>query len=286
MWGASVVTDGSLPDEGFEINTAPAGGDNLHAQITEICRALNALDARITSACGCHLHFDGRDLGYFDLRKVIMLYHGVERALFAMVPSRRRNNSFCRPCGNTLLRMVNGHSTKAVKVRDLKSGIALGLYGIDMDRKVILRGGKLDACAAWETKRAIDHNKQRKYSDTRYNALNVHSWMHRGSLEWRLPTGSTNAAKILGFASVFSSLITLASRATEKDIRARINTAHNLSDRSALKFQIDWLRDLLGTVRGDAQAFFVARSARYGRLYNGSLLQDFERDCDDDTDNE
>src|SRR6266702_5519087 len=59
-WHGSIVRDGSLPNSGFEINTSPAAGDVYIKQITEICKALTRVDAKINNDCGLHIHIDAR----------------------------------------------------------------------------------------------------------------------------------------------------------------------------------------------------------------------------------
>src|SRR5438445_7222463 len=44
---SSIVSDGSLPDSGFEINPAPSSGDTFVRQIEEICKALNNAGATV-----------------------------------------------------------------------------------------------------------------------------------------------------------------------------------------------------------------------------------------------
>jgi hypothetical protein len=98
-WSGSIVSDGSLPDGGFEINTAPAQGDKFIKQIEDICSALREDGAEVSSACGLHIHIDAKDYTYYDLRRLILLYERLELALFEMMPYSRRESHYCQPCG-------------------------------------------------------------------------------------------------------------------------------------------------------------------------------------------
>jgi hypothetical protein len=186
------VEDGSLPSSGFEINSAPAFGDAFIRQIVEICAALNSEGAKVTEACGYHVHVDARDLSYLDVQRVIRLYAKIESALFSIVPPSRRTSHYCSPCGERYLNAVN-----TGRIPDDKK-IEYATYG--------------STCA--------DHCKRSKYHESRYAALNLHSWFFRGTLECRMAAGTAREDKVICWALLWANIIDWSKAHTDKDIEA------------------------------------------------------------------
>lgn len=193
-WKCSVVEDGSLPDTGFELVSAPASGDLFLEQIEELCGALNDDGASVDASCGLHVHVDARDFRYWDIRRLIRLYAKVEDALFRLVPPSRRRSGFCVPCAADYLRAVVSTAPKAAK-----DGLLCELYG-----------------SAERTR----YTKADKYQQCRYRALNLHSWLYRGTVEFRLGAGSTDARKITHWALVCCAVVDYAAQHSDREVDA------------------------------------------------------------------
>lgn len=191
-WGGGIVDDGSLPSSGFEITTAPANGDRFVAQIRDICDALESDNATINSDCGFHVHVDARDFKYWDLRRLVILYAKIEGALFGMVPRGRRHNSYCQRCGPQYLADLT--ETNRIKAKMIEN-----VYGFSANRT--FRATRVD-----------------KYHPARYKALNIHSWFFRGTIECRLAAGTTNATKIINWATLWASILDYANEHVEAEI--------------------------------------------------------------------
>lgn len=200
-WRCAIVGDGSLPPGGFEINTAPAGGDKYVEQIEEICEALRRDDARITSDCGLHVHVDARDFTYYDIRRLVLLYEQIEPALFATQPQSRQENRFCMPCGEKYANQLRN----ALRPKENKAAFFGAVYGAD---KGELRRGKGKKRYAGD-----------KYNHERYHALNLHSWIYRGTVECRMHAGTVNAEKIIAWGMLWAGLLDYAMRMPENEIK-------------------------------------------------------------------
>lgn len=188
-WHGACVSDGSLPDGGFEIVTAPAGGDLFLDQIEDICRELNAADAEVDKSCGLHVHVDARDLSYYCLTRLIRIYAHVEPVLFRMVPKSRRDNQYCEPCGQRYLTHAKGP----------KASVIQATYGEPAGRY-------------------FPTTRKSKYVQARYAAMNLHSYFLRGTVELRLPNGTTNAAKITSWGVLWASIVEFAARSSDKEV--------------------------------------------------------------------
>jgi hypothetical protein len=209
-WSASVVTDGSLPSTGFEINTAPASGTRFVEQITELCNVLNDYGASVTTACGLHVHIDGRQLRLEDVAKATKLAVAVEDAMYRVVPPSRRTGSFSRPLPSRFHDLPD-------RVRTAEG--VVGRY-LAIGRTVYAERLGRDAATAGTSD--IKYQAQSKYNEARYSWWNVHSWFHRKTIEVRTHGGTTNATKIIMWASYWASFVDRVTRMSDADVDALI----------------------------------------------------------------
>lgn len=190
-WNGSIVRDGSIPITGFEITTAPAAGDLFVKQINEICDKLAEAKAWVNNQCGLHVHIDARDFNFYDIRRLIKVYAEIEPALFLMVPKNRRTSHFCKKCAQNYLIALGDDSYENVK-RD----IIVSTYN---DTNSTSR-------------------RKHKYDDARYNALNLHSWFYRGTIEFRLFEGNTDTDEIINLGTLWAAIVDYALMTEEKAI--------------------------------------------------------------------
>jgi hypothetical protein len=188
-WKSAAVHDGSLPESGYEINTAPAKGEVFEEEINAICAALKEANAHVDSSCGLHVHVDCRDLQYYDLRKVILVYSKVEDSLFRMLAKSRLDNHYCERLSKKFKDIL------VQKDKDWRRNLLKTTYGNEA------RAGR-----------------RNKYNEARYSALNIHSWFFRKTLEFRHHQGTVDAKKIINWAKICQSIINFAVSHIEKEI--------------------------------------------------------------------
>jgi hypothetical protein len=198
-WGMAVVRDGSV-DDGFEINTAPASGDKFVEQITELGDALKNQEADVNLHCGLHCHVDSRDFSFYELKKMVMFWRWVEPALYMLVHPSRSSSTYCKPCGVAYVQtMEEGKVPKDVRKKFFEAVYDGQSPSRDLNRKSLAR--------------------QSKYNNARYNALNLHSWMYRGTLENRMHHGTVDTEKMLNWGMLNAYMLDYASGNTESTIR-------------------------------------------------------------------
>ncbi len=224
-WSASVVEDGSLPDEGFEINTAPAGGDLFVEQIQDFDAAFKHAGTKITNACGLHVHIDARDFSYYDIRRLVRVYARIEYALFDMVPGRRRTGTYSKPCGRIYLDAIEGAAGLVPRGHKmLKKSVFETLYPGNSERSY---------CSA----------RRRKYESARYYALNLHSWLLRGTVECRLFNGTALADKIIPWGRMWAMILDWVATHTDTDAEALL--ARHTNPRAVLAELVGWDREIM-----------------------------------------
>lgn len=192
-WGAGLVQDGSLSDEGFEITTAPARGHEFLDQIKEITNDLAVADAKITRSCGLHVHVDARDLKFYEIRKILNYYAAIEPALYAILPKWRRNSKYCVPNGKRFA-------------------------GIQLNKHKKLRHDVHKVCYQTTNMQELPDRKKHKYDDARYFGFNLHSWFYRGTIEFRHFGGSIECRKITNWARLCCAIIEYSAFAKDSDI--------------------------------------------------------------------
>lgn len=204
-WRGSIVEDGSLPNSGFEINTAPASGDKFVRQIEEICAALAEKQAKVTTACGLHVHVDARDFDYLAIRRLVKVYAKIESALFEMVSPSRRGSRFCDECGPryTAAMSYSGAMFDGANYRTVKHGVIKSVYSEFTPR----HHGRL-----------LESWKANKYNTARYAALNLHSWFHRKTVECRMFNGTTSAEKIVTWGMLWARILDYVASHTDSEV--------------------------------------------------------------------
>jgi hypothetical protein len=228
-WGGNVERDGSC---GYEIKPSPARGEAFVKQNTAICTLLTQAKATVDKRCGCHIHVgahnpDGSVATYAQIRRLAILWSFVERGVYNLcAPSRLSDEQarhYCAPTGDRYLNAITGgtgHPADAFALTEteVKDAIDRCLYGCT--------GARADAAKASGGGHAA-----------RYAALNLHSFLmtsrgrRRGTVEFRLFSGTTDAQKLLGFAMIATGLTHWAMTHTDDEVMALRGTPAEILDR-------------------------------------------------------
>lgn len=198
--------DWSVSPSGQEMVISPLSGDQYLRAIHELAEQLYVTGAKVNDSCAYHVHIGGSDLSYWDLRKILQVYESLEGEIYdhLILPHRRdvpevnhycqmltRQHSSCRRCdrfdrqfrgarvpmeplGNILERMRAVRTT-----RELKAELFRMLYGMgNLNRK--------------DAGRQLQTRKGGRYEWCRYVGLNLHAWMYRGTVEFRMKEASVD----------------------------------------------------------------------------------------------
>ena len=212
QWGDSLVEDGSLPAEGWELNLNPSNGDQFLTHTREIASALSEANAGTNTSCGMHCHVDARDFGWFDLFKLCRLYGKVEDGLFSLCSRSRQSNHYCMKCAET-------YSFEDYKT--FKRDLIRKLYGWTPSKsKPCTCYGKTHRGAHKNGNYRGFQERDEKYNGARYHALNLHSFFYRQTVEFRHHHGTVDAKKMQGWGMVCASVMDSASRMTLAEIDA------------------------------------------------------------------
>lgn len=234
-WGGQIVGDASIHGNyRREFNTAPAAGDLLIDQLADIGRDIKRYGATANSSCGLHVHVDCRDFTFWDMRRLVFLYEKIEPALFGMVDPERGSGDphgpgqWCKPCGNSYAESMR--RCEMPNEDGAKKAIVCKLYRCETDDQSV--------------NRAIRKAKTDKYMSVRYHALNLHSWIYRGTVECRIHHGTTNVTNLINWARLWTAIVDKAYAMTERDIERLEDDSLDILLSVAPDDSVrDWIRD-------------------------------------------
>lgn len=208
--GAGLVEDGSLPDEGVEVVTRPMSGDILLRDCASLGEALRVSKATISNDCGLHVHVDARDYTQADLRRLMILYASVERTLFELSARSRIDNKYCIPCGASYLNWLRSPSKTKTWSKEWRKTLTANLYG--------------------EANRYVSGLKHDKYHSSRYNALNLHTFFYRKTIEFRMHEAHLSPEVFSNWALLCGWIVQRAYVMSESDIYSLIRASSNCED--------------------------------------------------------
>jgi hypothetical protein len=134
-----------------------------------------------------------------------------------MMPRHRRDSHYCQPCGHEYANAVRENRMPKAN----KAAMVTAVY-----KNTLLQASR----SRWyderdTTKRdaigvALQRAKRAKYDDSRYHALNIHSWIYRGTVECRLHTGTASYAKLAAWSMLWTAIVDRAYSMSESEIIA------------------------------------------------------------------
>lgn len=170
--------DGSLGESGMEFASPILQGDDGFCEIERFTHKLMLWHYLVDKRCGLHVHIDGRDLVYQDIKRLLKIALSFEAVIYAMLPESRYTGSFSVPLGRF------PKSRFKFKVED-EEGLKRLWYG----------------------RRNAHVNTKSKFHHSRYFGVNIHSWFFRRSIEFRYHSGTLNPLKITNFIKICQALV-------------------------------------------------------------------------------
>lgn len=205
------VHDGSVEPSGQEFVAKPTLGDAFPEQVARICSIFGTYGSAVNASCGVHVHVDAADLSIEAIRRLYVVFAVVQNNLFGtLVHANRQNPS---PNGVNYCAKLVGNSDYLIEMMGMPSDALRPwlynyLYGLAWPSKPKPQKSELvykrllaDYRKAVELVKEQLHVKQtHKYeNEARRQALNFHSWMMRGTVEFRLKEGTVDPIELLNW---------------------------------------------------------------------------------------
>lgn len=207
--------DWSVKPSETEMVLTPMVGDRFITGMLSLSYELETNKCELNETCAMHVHVGGKDLGAWDIRKLLEVYSRIEPEIYQsfIAPYRRKTSviHYCQmmtqpheaiengmyvcarcarydsqypgervppePIETVLSRMRQARSTA-----DLKLCLLRMLYGIENPSLAPT---------------VVQTRKGGKYEFCRYFGLNLHSWQHRLTIEWRMKEATADPIEMV-----------------------------------------------------------------------------------------
>lgn len=184
----TVVHDGSVRPSGNELVVGKMLGDEYLVHMGELAQSLTLNMCEVNTTCGYHVHVDAIDLTPRLLRKLYIGFALIQKQLWGTLVAKYRRTSpdvysFCKELDPvhipTLMAMTRSSQ--------VMTWLTNHLYSLDHTKYT-----------PEEYRYKLNYHKGHKYENqARRQALNFHSWMMRGTVEFRLKEGTVAPADLI-----------------------------------------------------------------------------------------
>lgn len=190
--------DGSVHPSERELVTGRMIGDRVPLAMGALADALRVANAVPNESCGFHVHVDGADLSAGDLRRILVGFKIFQDDIFKyLVAPERTNNVYCPklrlddPALFDLMRLESSGDINNWFYRYLYGLVPnLGEHLSTAQKRIVIR----------QFDEQIKAKKAHKYENgARRQAINFHSWMMRGTVEFRLKEGTIDKADLVNW---------------------------------------------------------------------------------------
>ena len=210
-------------------------GGNWQEQTKKVCEALRNAGARVSRACGIHVHVDMNDFAPGHVVRLTKIWNRIEGAVNNLLSQSRQANSFCKNNRNS--------------------------WGADLS----VCDRRMDGALGTTVPRTISGVQS---SRSRYYKMNLASFGRHGTVEFRGHQGSLNATKIINWARLCASVVEWA-KGNRDYGNARWNLPETLETLSLYAFNTD--EELSGvTVSRNMVPRAGTKKARLFELYDAN----------------
>lgn len=209
----NVVEDGSLNEGGVEFVTSmPIIGDNVNIALDSLQETNEDEWNTVDSSCGLHIHMNALDMGFVEIKSLLMIMSRIQYILYESIPECRRDTSYAKE--------------------------------IDLSPIAISRISSLSELVDSYYSMAETSISDQKYNDARYIGTNIHSRFYLGSIEFRYHEGVVSSKPIKNWILFLNSIMT-----ASKDLSNRPKLYNKIVNS---KFQpIDIIREICGVGGAD-----------------------------------
>jgi hypothetical protein len=160
-----VVDDGSLNQGGVEfVTTKPIIGTDVDRALDQLEEAHEREWNTVDSSCGLHIHMNALDMGFREIKSLLMIMSRIQNVIYDSIPSHRRDTSYAK---------VITMTPREIAKIDTLGHLITSYYGM--------------------ADTIISDNK---YNDARYIGTNIHARFYLGSIEFRYHEGTIRSNHI------------------------------------------------------------------------------------------
>jgi len=236
----TVAHDWSVKPSGQEMVIDPLHGDNFLTAVTELCDGLHRHECKLNQTCGLHVHVNASDLSYWEMRRVLRMYATLEGEIYnhLILPYRRTvptvthycqmltvPHTECARCVRFDQQYPNAR-TPSPNIWKVLSRMDAAKTTSELKRELL---GMLYCLTLYDAQRNLQRthltrqamniqtHKGGRYEWCRYVGLNLHAWLHRGTIEWRMKEATMDPEELTCWALWCGWFIEACSRMKEID---------------------------------------------------------------------
>lgn len=194
--------DGSVMGSGRELVTGKLQGDQYLHSMLWLIKQLQEYKTTANYTCGYHVHVDAIDLGPEHLRRVLIAYCLTQKQLYGTLVAKGRlttdwGKTYCPPLPlskDNLLELFDYTESEQIN-----NWFNKYLYQLQYPEESTRKANPSEYKAILlDVQARLKELKAKKYvNSARRSALNFHSWMMRGTIEFRLKEGTTDPTDLL-----------------------------------------------------------------------------------------
>ena len=248
--------DWSVQPSGQEMVVAPLRKDAFVRGMLSLSKELFLSECVLNETCAMHVHVGAEDLSCFEIRRLLEVYRRCEDEIYShlIAPHRWKkpeaihycqrmnqpHRGVCARCerydsqypGQRVapegVEIVLARMWKATTTKDLKLCLLRMLYGIE--------NPSIDPLD-------LEHRKSGKYEFARYFGLNLHSWMHRMTVEWRMKEATADPVEMVCWPLWCGWMTHLVTRLTDTEARSDRMGVRYLTERYMPRFLHRWVKE-------------------------------------------
>jgi len=167
--GWRIVSDTSISDGDYGaeyVMTNPHNGDRLLSKVENIVDFIFRTGGYVDDSCGLHIHINGLDMGLREMKNCLAIGKSMETWIYDMLPPSRKSSHYSQPLPEF----------------DVKRLMSISTYS--------------EFVEFWYHTISNTQITTRKYNESRYRGLNVHSRFVNGTIEFRHHHGTLNFMSI------------------------------------------------------------------------------------------
>lgn len=216
----SMHHDGSVSGSGQELVTNPMRGDQYIFGMSKLTRDLINGGSNVNETCGYHVHVDAAEMGPMDLRRIGVAFTLLQNDLYGSLVNVKRGSG---TWGMTYCPRLNWDPATLMVMddkNDFINWLHTWLYSVQLPNRNEYKGAEaVYKEVLKELDAQLKHYKNTKYMNrSRRWALNFHSWMMRGTMEFRLKEGTLDPGDLIMWPLWCAWFIEKFGNASDKDI--------------------------------------------------------------------
>ena len=253
-----ITHDWSVKPSEREMAISPMRGDAFVRGMLSLSYEMQVRKCVVNETCALHVHVGAKDLSYWEIRRLLEVYSRLEPEIYRSFIAPHRNTKteihYCQmmtvphdakgcnrcqrydsqypghrvipePIETVLTRMRQAKSTT-----DLKICLYRMLYGIEN---------------LSNTPSILQTRKGRKYEFCRYFGLNLHSFAHRMTVEWRMKEATSDPVEMVCWPLWCGWLTHAVTRMSDAESRSDKLNVRYMTEKYMPRFLWDYVEERL-----------------------------------------